>query len=451
MAALNARSATKWAALACLLGVVLYAAPRAWRRVELNRALRDARDSLRAGRLSEAFDTLTPLESVRPESAEVSYLLGVCHRRNAVTSKARVYFKRAGELGWPRKDVIRQEAMCDFQAGEKAAESFLLESLKAGCDDETAGDIYDCLVSGYLASLYMREASLSLDFWLQWQPTSVPAHELKAQMLHAVNDTGRELEEYRTLLELDPRNFDARRKLAQMLLDQHETTEALEEFRRCREIDSGDPAVELDIAACERTLGNLAEAERRLRASLDAVGLTSSDRARALVELGQVALAKRSYEEAVGYFEEALRDSPVDQTAHYALGLALKRLGRTEEADAHLQRSTKIDEQNERLGDLMHQIIRLPQDPAARCEAGEILLDQENGDEAYLWLLSALRCDKAHQRTHEALARYYTKSGKPDAAERHLAWAAQGAGAAVPSVGNPPLVAPAASSATAPR
>lgn len=442
MAALKARSATKWAALACLLCAVTYGAQRTWRGVEFDRALRGARESLRAGRLSVAIDTLTRLESIRPDSTEVSYLLGVCHRRQAVTSKARVYFKRAGELGWPRKELMRQEAMCDFQAGEKAAESFLLETLKDGCDDDTAADICESLVKGYLAGLHMREASLCLDHWLQWRPNAVLPHELKAELLHAVNDTGREIEEYRTLLRLDPKNLDARLKYGEILLEQRAAAEALEEFRRCRELDPSDPGIKLDIAACERTLGDFAEAERDLRAIIAEGGLPPHQRAFALVELGQVALANRSFDEAVDCFEKALRDSPADRTAHYALGLALERLGRTADANAQIELSTKIDEQNERLSDLMHQIIRLPEDANARCEAGEILLDQENEDEAYLWLLSALRCDKAHQRTHEALARYYSKIGKPDAAKRHLAWAAGSAPAATkvaPSVIAPGL------------
>lgn len=427
----------RWVAPAVLLSAVLYAVPRSWRQAALNRDLRAARESLAAGHLSDAIEMLLRVEAAHPESAETAYLLGICHRRQATTSKARVYFERAGKIGWSSKDLLLQEAMCDFQAGEKAAESFLVETLKEGCDDDTASDIYECLVKGYLAGLYMREASLCLDFWLQWQPNAVQPHALKAELLHAVNDTGRELEEYRTLLRLDSNRLEARLKLGEMLLDQRAAAEALAEFRHCQELDPSDPAIQLDIAACERTLGNLADAERDLRASLAEGGLTSSQRAFALVELGQVALAKRSFDEAADYFEEALRESPADRTAHYALGLTLERLGRTDDANAQLELSTKIDEQNERLSDLMHQIIRLPEDAGARCEAGEILLEQANDQEAYLWLLSALRCDKTHQRTHEALARYYSKLGKSDAAERHLAWAAgesPGVTTATPSV-----------------
>jgi tetratricopeptide (TPR) repeat protein len=420
--------------LACLLSLVVFAAIGAWRRLEFNRDLRGARENMRAGALSNAVEALTRLEGTHPGNAEVAYLLGVCHRRSAATSKARTDFQRAGELGWPRKELMRQQAMCDFQGGEKGAEEFLLESLRAGCDDDTALEIYECLVKGYLAGLYMREAGLCLDYWIDWQPRATQPHELKAELLHAVGDTAQEVEEYRTLVRLDPNNRDARMKLGHVLLDNRSAAEALEEFQRCRELDPNDPGTGFAIAACQRSLGNLDDAERDLRASLSGGGLSAAQRAFALVELGHVALAKRSYDEAVECFEKALADAPADRTAHYALGRALTHLGRTDEANAHIAQSTKIDDQNERLSDLLHEIIRLPDDPEPRCEAGEILLDQGNHREAYLWLLSALRRDKTHKRTHEALARYYVATGKQEAADRHLAWAANGGG---PEEGNP--------------
>ncbi|HWB10071.1 MAG TPA: tetratricopeptide repeat protein [Pirellulales bacterium] len=427
---MRSRSLGKWAALGCLLGAVVFAAIAAWRRLEFNQALDGARESMRTGDLPHAVEVLNQLEKDRPRSAEVAYLLGICHRRLATTSKARSYFQQAGELGWPRKELMRQEAMCDFQGGEKASESFLLESVKAGCDDETASEIYECLVKGYLGGLYLREASLCLEYWLEWRPQSVQAHELKAELLHAVGDTTEEVAEYRTLVRLDPNNRDARMKLGHVLLDNRAAAEALEQFRYCRDLDPDDPGIGFAIAACQRSLGNLEEAERDLRASLSGGGLSAAQRAFALVELGHVAIARRSYEEAVDCFREALVDSPADRTAHYALGRALARLGQTDEANAHVDESVKIDNQNEQLGDLLHEIIRAPDDPEPRCKAGEILLAQVNHREAYLWLLSALRCDKTHKRTHEALARYYAATGKQDAAERHLAWAANG-GAAI--------------------
>jgi tetratricopeptide (TPR) repeat protein len=439
-------SARTWVVLCCFVLALAALAPRAWRGAQLNARLSAVHDSLRTNQLAEARDVLLRLERENPNQAEVAFLSGVCQRRLTAISLARDYFKKAGDLGWPRKEILLEEAMCDFPSGDKAAETFLLESLKESHDDETANEIYECLVRGYLAGLYMAEASYCIDTWLAWRPDAIVPRKLRAEIFNVIQDHGQEAEAYREVLRVDPDDLDAHLKLGQLLLDMHSPAEALEEFRRCQALSPDDANVKIFLAACQRTLGELAEAETLLRESLDGE-LFSSERAFALVELGQVVLANQSVEEAVGLLEEAVRLAPSDRTAHYALGLTLARMGQEEEGNTHIERSIKIDHQNDRLSDLTHQIVRAPEDPAPRSEAGEILLDQQRYEESYLWLLSALRCDKTHQRTHEALARYYSATGKPDAAERHLAWAADGGGpAAISNRPTPIVVVPAAHS-----
>ena len=52
-------------------------------------------------------------------------------------------------------------------------------------------------------------------------------------------------------------------------------------------------------------------------------------------------------------------------------------------------------------------------------------MGQSKPAEAFVWLLSALQCQRTHRPTHAALAKYYAAVGKPQAAERHLAWASE--------------------------
>lgn len=442
------RPVRTWVILCCCALTFALVTQRAWRGVRINRRLSDVRESLRTNQLAEARDALLSLEREGSNQAEVAFLLGVCQRRLTSIRSARDYFKRAGELGWPRNEILLQEAMCDFPSGDKAAETFLIGSIEeGGYDDETANEIYECLVRGYLARLCMAQAGYCIENWLAWRPDAVLPRRLQAEIYHVLEDHATEAKVYRELLRLDPDDFDVHLKLGELLLEMHSPAEALDEFRRCQALSPDDAKVKIFVAACQRTLGELPEAEKLLRESLEGE-LFSSDRAFALVELGQVEVATRSFQEAVGCLEEAVRLAPADRTAHYALGLALARLGREEEGNVHIQRSIKIDEQNDRLSDLMHQIVRNPDDPTPRTEAGEILLDQQRDEQAYLWLLSALRCDKTHKRTHEALARYYSANGKPDAAKRHLAWAADGAAVADSNAPAPLVVTPAAHSGT---
>lgn len=432
MAALKKILSKRRIAALTLLALLLALAPKGWQRLRLTTGIKSARAALRGDDLPTATETLLALEHDFPQRAEIAYLLGVCHRRSGKIVQARQFFQEAGELGWSPKDLVRQHAMTEFQTDNHSAEPYLLELLKNDCPDEAAGEVYECLVKGYLAGLYLREAHLCLDHWIEWQPTASVPRMLRAELYHSVGEIARENDEYRELVRLHPDHRAARMRLGHALLEGRAADEAIEHFEHARRLAPDDPEPPLAIAACLRHLGKLPEARARLEEAL-AGELSASHRLFALVEMGQVALAERSYETAVDYLRQALELSSADRTAHYAMGLALSRLGRKEEANQHLDDSRRLDDQNMQLADLVHQIIQSPDDPAMRCEVGEILLDQGKHREAYIWLTSALRCDRRHPATHQALARYYSETGKQDAAEQHLAWAAQMGGRAQPA------------------
>ncbi|OYV71171.1 MAG: hypothetical protein B7Z74_07270, partial [Deltaproteobacteria bacterium 21-66-5] len=362
-----------------MAAAILVALAAAWwpagRRLRLLGETRWARERLILGSVDEVETRLLELESKYPQEAEIPFLLSVARRRAGAIGEARRDLRRAAELGWSKEAITVQHAICDFQSGDRNAEPFLLESLKAGCDDEIAGEIYDCLIRGYLADLYLREAGLCIDYWIQWRPDAPQPHAYKAELMHALGDPGKEVEEYRTLLRLDPDNRDARMKLGHLLLENRAAEEALEHFQHCRKLAPDDAGIAFAIAACQRSLGDLAAAEKGLRDSLSGDESSTALHAFALTELGQVAVSQRKYHDAAGFFQKALELSPADRTAHYALGLVLTRLGNKRDGDRHLEKSREIDEQNARLSELVPEIIRFPDDPSPRREAGEILLD----------------------------------------------------------------------------
>ena len=71
--------------------------------------------------------------------------------------------------------------------------------------------------------------------------------------------------------------------------------------------------------------------------------------------------------------------------------------------------------------DLVHEIMRYPENPELRAKAGEMALSEGARKEAFAWLQSALLCDPSHAQTHRTLARYYSEAGHQDLAARHLA------------------------------
>lgn len=385
--------------------------------------LRRAKAELFEGRAEDALARLAPLEQRYPERADLAYLLAVANRRSGHTNAARTHLARASRLGWWSEDLLRQEDMVRFQSGDVAeSEPRLAAVLTAGYPDSVALEVYECLVKGYLSDMRLRQALICIDYWVAWRPDDLQPRLLRAEVFNFLRDPAREAAEYREILRIDPDYLKGRMKLGYLLLKANDPRAALEQHQRCRELAPDDSRVLVALAACRRQLGDLPEArellERALREDID-----DTLRAYALSELGQVALSQRAYAEAAEHLREALRLNPSDVALHYPLGVALSRLGHKEEANQLLQLSEKQRALASRFGDVVHSIGRIPESAELRREAGEVALDLGDREEAFRWLLSALRCDRSSAATHQALARYYTQGGKKEMAQKHRAWA----------------------------
>jgi Flp pilus assembly protein TadD len=416
---------------AALVGLAVVAATIGWRYLRWNLALASARSL--AAELSpstvpqipaSALDEIKAISLRYPQDSEVAYLLGVAYRRAGQMTKARQEFTRAEQLGFSLDDLRRQHYLILFQTGEiKNSEPHLLNLLREGCSDSVAEEIYECLMKGYLADLRLSEAMVCADYWIEWQPRAVRARLLRAMVLEMALERSRLLQEYREILEIDPDCAEAHVAVGNLLLKSKDIPAAQQAFRRCLELNPQDMRARLGLAATRRQLGE-PQSKALLLESLKG-NLSKDQQSFVLSELGQLAIQERDYKQALGYLQRAVAIAPDDSSARYAMGLALSRLGDKAAADDELEKSRRLESLNERLSDVMHEVIRQPQDAASRCEAGEIMLELGLEKESLACLLSALRCEKWHEKTHRVLARYYTQLGKKDMADRHLAWAEQ--------------------------
>lgn len=419
--------------LASLVAVGAVAATTGWRYWSWSRTLSSARalaaivsPSSVKQMPASTIDEIQTFSSRYPQDPELAYLLGVAYRRAGKSADARREFTRAERLGFSPEDLRRQHYLLLFQMGQiKESESHLVGIINKGCSDAVAEEIYECLVKGYLADLRLREALLCTDFWIEWRPKSVRARLLRVMVLEMASERPRLIHEYREILTIDPNCAEAHSGIGHLLLNSKDASPAQREFRRCLEIDPKSVDARLGLAASCRHLGEPSQAKALLQETLEE-DLTKKDESFALAELGQLAIERRDYKEAVECLRRALRLSPDDCSARYALGLALGRLGDKEAANAELEKSRRLESLDARLSDVMHEIVQRPKDPDPRREAGEILLQLGLKEESLACLLSALRCDKWHSKTHHALARYYDDTGNKDMADRHLAWAEHG-------------------------
>jgi tetratricopeptide (TPR) repeat protein len=127
----------------------------------------------------------------------------------------------------------------------------------------------------------------------------------------ALADLGRNAEaesDFRKVIELSPRFARAYRGLGQVLLDRGKTAEAIQEFERAREIDPKLSGVRIYQASAF---------------------IKNNDNARAAAALS-----------------EAISQGETTSLAHALMGVALERLGKTDEAFASYSRAIEIDSAN---------------------------------------------------------------------------------------------------------
>jgi predicted Zn-dependent protease len=87
----------------------------------------------------------------------------------------------------------------------------------------------------------------------------------------------------------------------------------------------------------------------------------------------------------------------------------------------------RIDADLKRIDEVLKEVLRAPDDPSLRSEAGIIFLRNGEAQKGLRWLGMALQQDPWHPPTHQALADYYQDTGRLELAARHRQLAQPGA------------------------
>jgi tetratricopeptide (TPR) repeat protein len=276
-----------------------------------------------------------------------------------------------------------------------------------------------------MSEFRVHEAAVCLEHWIALRPRSIPPRVWRTEIYGVLESTEKLQAELREILRIDPRRLSQRISLATSLLDVSRVEEALAEYEIARRQAPRDPRVLLGLGLCHRRLGTVAQARGELASALAGV-LDDAQRSSALMALGDLALQTRDVEQAAGYFEDAMRLTPHEPAAAYALGTTLSKLGRAEMARQHLERSRILDRQMDRLHDIYSQLIRNTNDAKLRAEAATILRAQNRTQEAAKWMISALRYEPTLREAHQLLADYFEDQGEVQLAQRHRAAARDG-------------------------
>lgn len=397
--------------LLALIGIGLYAAGRQlW--AEYHR--RQAEQALARRDFASARTHLATCLSVWPESAEVRLLAARLARRAGDQDEAAAQLKAYERLGGLPELVDLERRLSRAQRGDMAGnEGFLLAAVKSGHPDAVL--ILEALAQGYLATYRLEQARHCLDLWLEREPDAPQAFAWRGEVAERSRLTAEAAPDYRRALEIDPDRDATRLALARLLLNANQPDEALAHFEYLLQRQPGNPAARVGLARCYAGVGRTDEA----RVLLDAVLAVQPRHAEALTERARLAQQQSGPAAAEEYLRRAEAAAPHDRDVIYNLYLCLEQLGKREEASTYAARLKKIEAGLDRLGELTHKVAESPRDPALRCEAGKIFLENGQEQEGLRWLLSALREDPSHEPTHLALAEFYERTGRPDLAAAH--------------------------------
>jgi len=400
----------------CLLMIVAWGCRKAY----VAWHVRAARAALSEGNAGLALVALRQAEPYARTDAEILFLLARALRRHDELTDVHAYLDRAVLAGWPEDQVRHQRYLILMQTGNfNQAENYLTQILGAGSvSDELAAEIYEARVKGYFSIYDLKEALVCIEYWLKWRPHERQARMWRAEIWERTSVLQEAISDYRKVLEHDPKDFEARLKLADALLLQHDVQGALGEYQKCVAGRPDDVAALLGVMKCQLRIGDLSQAKTGLRALLER-DLSATQKGEVLLELGEMALFNLDYPQAADYLSQARVADPTNRFIYQPLSRAYARLGKTDLAEEAKRRGEEITKRFGRISELTNKMVLDPQNPELRYETGMLFFAEGATNDGAVWLLTALKYDPEHRKTHAALADYYEGIGNAVAAGRH--------------------------------
>ncbi|HEX6719311.1 MAG TPA: tetratricopeptide repeat protein [Pyrinomonadaceae bacterium] len=158
------------------------------------------------------------------------------------------------------------------------------------------------------------------------------AYGVMGELYHAYSLTAPARECYVNASQLAPNDYRWIYLLAKLDQTEGRVDEAIRRFKIVTSLKPNLIATHVNLGNIYLELNRPEEAKRSFLAALE----IEKQNPAALYGLGQVALSRRRYADAVSYFEKALVLAPEANRIHYALAMAYRGLSNQEQAKIHL-------------------------------------------------------------------------------------------------------------------
>lgn len=366
--------------------------------------------------LPKARDLLQQFVVKHPTDAQGFYLLGSVARRQGDWLTFRNGMELASNLGWSKSAIEFQTKLFDIQTGklDPAQEKELFSKGEEGVENTTISDsiaaqIYQAIAYGHLANYRLKEAWEASEYWLQWQPNSIAAHFLKADIYERIGDPANAINELETVLKIDPSHPATRAKLGRLLIEANQIDEALKHLSDLVNEQITNPSIQIDYAEALFRSGKSSEAKKALQDAFQ-LGLGRQDRAKASSTRGRILMEEGKWEAAAADLLVAIEIAPDDSAAYFALSNALSRLGQPELSDQYRERGTTLiqsaNDNFRKIREILAQILERPTDPALRTTVGKMMIEQGKIPEGLRWIQTALQYDPNYAPALEIVKQY---------------------------------------------
>jgi tetratricopeptide (TPR) repeat protein len=376
---------------------------------------RQARQAISAGRYDDADQALDRWLMAVPDAIEAHLLKGRAAVATNRLTEAAEELRRAQSLDRTSEDLALLRALLLSKMGRHGEAEPILSRAFAG-DRAPDRQVDEALAKVYLETFNLARASVVLDRWARDFPDD-PKPPLWLAEVHSRSGAGAKsvMEDYREALRRDPSLDRARLGLAEELRKAYRNAEAAIEYEAYLGSRPDDAAAHLGLGQNLMEQGDEAAAIRHLKTSIT-LDPRNPEPHKVIAE---ASVRRGDWSTALGLLDLALALDPADLTTRFRRGLALKRLGRDDEAEAEQAVARHLRDDLDRLGRAMARLIKSPHDRESQLIiarwmfnhareqegarwAGQILKERPNDPEA-----SGLLADFHQRRGEMGLANFY--------------------------------------------
>lgn len=383
--------------------------------VQLNIA--SARAAFDRHHLSEAQDRLQKALQYDSKNPQVVLLAARVARRLGALDDAEAHLQACEHDPETDTNIWTQEKkLLDVQRRGLSADAE--PKLRAWADQQTHGRtlVYEALAEGCLKELRIPSALTFLHDALREAQDNVVALRRRGRLYAQLGTPQEALADFRRADELEPEHPEGRVLLADSLVKTGRFAEAAPLLEQLHKERPDDVTVLVGVALSHEANGEFEQATTFLSQALD----RQPRHALALLERGRLELEQNRPELAEAWLRKSLDVDPADRRAHYLLFQCLRLQAKDEAAEKQLAEAKRVVADLTRLREIItNELSKRPTDAGLHHELGVLYLRNGQAKQGVEWLERALKLDPRHRATHQSLAEYYDKAGRPDRAALH--------------------------------